>query len=105
MGITINDTIEFSVAHRTRSSLVEEVQQRSEKIITQNGLPAVAMMDAKRLDDHHQLDREQGHLMLIDEVEKGLKDVVAGRASDAFEDLAKRRARSKEKLASMGIQS
>ena len=103
MGITINDTLEFSVAHRTRLSPVEEVHQGSEKIITQNGLPAVTMIEAKRLDDHHQLDCEQEHLMLIDEVEKGLKDVVAGRASDAFEDLAKRRTRSKEKLAAVGI--
>lgn len=105
MGIEVRDIIAFSEARSHLSRLVEEVQQGREKIITKNGEPAVAMIDAKRLDYYHQLERDRGHLMLIDEVEKGLADVIAGRTGDALQDLAERRARSKEKLAATGVQS
>ena len=105
MGIAVSDIIAFSEARTHLSRLVDEVQQGREKIITKNGQPVVALIDAKRLDYYHQLERDRGHLMLIDEVEKGLADIVAGRTGDALEDLAKRRARSKAKMAAMGIQS
>lgn len=105
MGIEVRDIIAFSEARSHLSRLVEEVQQGREKIITKNGEPAVAMIDAKRLDYYHQLERDRGHLMLIDEVEKGLADVIAGRTGDALQDLAERRARSKAKLAATGVQS
>lgn len=105
MGIEVRDIIAFSEARSHLSRLVEEVQQGREKIITKNGEPAVAMIDAKRLDYYHQLERDRGHLMLIDEVEKGLADVIAGRTGDALQDLTERRARSKAKLAAMGVQS
>lgn len=99
MGIEVRDIIAFSEARSHLSRLVEEVQQGREKIITKNGEPAVAMIDAKRLDYYHQLERDRGHLMLIDEVEKGLADVIAGRTGDAREFLAERLARSKAKVA------
>ncbi len=105
MGIAVRDIVAFSEARSNFSRLVEEVRQGAEKIITKNGEPAVALIDAKRLDYYHQLDRDRGHLMLIDEVEKGLADIVAGRTSDAIEDLAERRARSKEKMAALGLKS
>ncbi len=105
MGIAVRDIVAFSEARTHLSRLVEEVQQGREKIITKNGEPAVAMIDAKRLDYYHQLERDRGHLMLIDEVEKGLADIAAGRTGDALEDLAERRARSKAKMAAMGIKS
>jgi prevent-host-death family protein len=105
MGIEVRDIIAFSEARSHLSRLVEEVQQGREKIITKNGEPAVAMIDAKRLDYYHQLERDRGHLMLIDEAEKGLADIVAGRTGDALQDLAERRARSKAKLAAMDVQS
>ncbi len=87
MGIAVRDIVAFSEARTNLSRLVDEVCQGAEKIITRNGEPAVALIDAKRLDYYHQLDRERGHLMLIDEVEKGLADIVAGRTGDAVEYL------------------
>jgi prevent-host-death family protein len=105
MGIAVRDIVAFSEARTHLSRLVEEVQQGREKIITKNGEPAVAMINAKRLDYYHQLERDRGHLMLIDEAEKGLADIVAGRTGDALADLAERRARSKAKMAAMGIKS
>ena len=43
----------------------------------------MALIDAKRLDDYHRLERERIYLLLIDEAGKGLDDVAAGRVKDA----------------------
>jgi prevent-host-death family protein len=105
MGIAVSDIVAFSEARRNLSSLFEEVMQGREKVITKNGEPAVAMIEARRLDYYHQLERDQGHAMLIDEVTRGLEDIVAGRTGDALADLAERRARSKAKMVAMGLPS
>lgn len=105
MGIAVRDIVAFSEARNNLSRLLDEVCQGAEKIITRNGEPAAALIDAKRLDYYHALEREQGHLMLMDEVEKGLADIVAGRTGDAIKDLAERRARSKAKIAALGLTS
>lgn len=74
------------------------MQNDAEKIITKNGEPAVAMIDAQRLDHCHRLERARIHLLLLEEIERGLADVQAGRMVDALEGLAelklKRKARS-----------
>ena len=103
MGIAVRDIVAFSEARNNLSRLLDEVCQGAEKIITRNGEPAAALIDAKRLDYYHQLERDRGHLMLIDEVEKGLTDIVVGRTGDAIQDLAERRARSKAKMAALGL--
>ena len=99
MVIAVRDIIAFSEARTHLSRLVDEVQQGAEKIITKNGTPAVAIIDARRLDYYHQLERDNGHQMLLDEAEKGINDIIAGRTGDAREMLAERLARSKAKLA------
>ena len=93
MGISVRDIIAFSDARTNLSRLVDEVQKGAEKIITKNGVPAVALIDAKRLDYYHSLERDRVHMLLLDEVEKGLADVVAGRSVDALEHLATIKAR------------
>ena len=98
MGIAVRDIVAFSDARTNLSRLVDEVQKGAEKIITKNGVPAVALIDAKRLDYYHSLERNRVHMLLIDEVEKGLEDVVAGRTVDAREDLAARLARHQQKM-------
>ena len=50
---------------------------------TKNGEAYIAIIDAKRLDYYHQLERERIHLLLIDEASKGLAEVAAGRVQDA----------------------
>ena len=97
MGIAVRDIVAFSDARTNLSRLVDEVQKGAEKIITKNGVPAVALIDARRLDYYHSLERNRVHMLLIDEVEKGLADVVAGRTVDAREDLAARLARHEQK--------
>jgi prevent-host-death family protein len=98
MGIAVRDIVAFSDARTNLSKLVDEVQKGAEKIITKNGEPAVALIDARRLDYYHSLERNRVHMLLIDEVEKGLVDVVAGRTVDAREDLAARLARHEQKM-------
>ncbi|BEP64835.1 hypothetical protein GmRootV213_53890 (plasmid) [Variovorax sp. V213] len=88
MSIAVRDIIPFSSARTHLSELVEQVQNGAEKIITKNGEPAVAMIDAKRLDHYHRLERASIHLLLLGEIEKGLADVEAGRSTSAREGLA-----------------
>ena len=83
MGISVRDVVAFSQARANLSDLAEQVKAGAEKIITKNGESYVALIDADRLDYYHRLEREHIHLLLIDEISKGLDDVAAGRVKDA----------------------
>ena len=89
MSITTKDVIPFTQARANLSLLAEEVKAGAEKIITRNGESYVALIDAERLDYYHRLERERIHLVLLDEAEKGLADVAAGRTRDARQVLQK----------------
>ena len=89
MGITTKDVIPFTQARANLSELAEEVKAGAEKIITRNGESYVALIDAERLDYYHRLERERIHLLLLDEAEKGLADIAAGRTRDAQQVLRK----------------
>jgi prevent-host-death family protein len=83
MGISVHDVVAFSQARANFSDLAEQVKAGAEKIITKNGESYVALIDSDRLDYYHRLERERIHLLLVDEVSKGLDDVAAGRVKDA----------------------
>ena len=83
MGISVRDVVAFSQARANLSDLAEQVKAGAEKIITKNGESYVALIDADRLDYYHRLERERIHLLLVDEIGKGLDDVVAGRVKNA----------------------
>jgi prevent-host-death family protein len=83
MTVLIHNIVSFSSARTHFSDLVLDVQNGAEKIITKNGEPAVAVIDARRLSHYHQLERANIHLLLLNEIEKGLADVTAGRTHDA----------------------
>lgn len=83
MGITTKDVIPLTQARANLSELAEEVKAGAEKIITRNGKSYVALIDAGRLDYYHRLERERIHLLLLDEAEKGMADVAAGRTRSA----------------------
>lgn len=83
MGISASDVIPLSQARANFSELAEEVKAGAEKIVTKNGESFIALIDSDRLDYYHQLERERIHLLLIDEVSKGLDDLAAGRVKDA----------------------
>lgn len=83
MTFSVSDVIPFSQARANLSALAEQVKAGAEKIVTKNGESYVAIIDARRLDYYHQLERERIHLLLIDDAGKGLDDVEAGRVKDA----------------------
>jgi len=83
MAISIDDVISLSQARANLSDLAEQAKAGAEKIITKNGESYVALIDARRLDYYHKLERERVHLLLLDEAAKGLDDVAAGRTKDA----------------------
>ncbi len=83
MGISVRDVVAFSQARANLSDLAEQVKAGAEKIITKNGESYVALIDSDRLDYYHRLERERIHLLLVDEIDKGLNDVAAGRVKDA----------------------
>lgn len=87
MPIAAADVIPLTQARATLSELADQVKAGAEKIITKNGESYVALIDSDRLDYYHRLERERLHLVLLDEVEKGLADVAAGRARGAREAL------------------
>ncbi len=83
MAISAVDVIPLSQARANLSELADQVKAGAEKIITKNGESYVAIIDAKRLDYYHRLERERIHLMLIDGASRGLADVAAGNVKDA----------------------
>lgn len=89
MSITSNDVVPFSQARSNLSELAEQVKAGAEKIITKNGESYIAMIDAQKLDYYHRLERARIHLLLINEADKGLADVEAGRVTEARSALSK----------------
>jgi prevent-host-death family protein len=83
MAISAGDVIPLSQARANLSELADQVKAGAEKIITKNGESYVAIIDARRLDYYHQLERERIHLLLIDDASRGLADVAAGKVKDA----------------------
>lgn len=85
MAIKSDDLVPIGRARARLTELAEDARRGHEKIITRNGESYVALIDARRLDHYHRLEREMIHLHLIDEAEKGLEDVAAGRVTGVAE--------------------
>ena len=83
MTIAAADVIPLTQARANLSELADAVKAGAEKIITKNGESYVALIDSDRLDYYHRLERERIHLLLLDDIEKGLADVAGGRTRDA----------------------
>lgn len=89
MAIRSKDIVPLNQVRARLTELAEEVCTGREKIITRNGESYVALIDAKRLDHYHQLEREHIHLTLLKEAARGWEDVKAGRHSSVTELRAK----------------
>lgn len=87
--LTSKDIIPLSQVRARFTELAEEVQSGGEKIITRNGESYVAIIDARRLDHYHALEREHIHLSLLNEAWRGLDDIDAGRVMSVAELRAK----------------
>jgi prevent-host-death family protein len=89
MAFSTRDIIPLSQARAHLSELADQVKAGAEKIVTKNGESYIALIDAKRLDYYHQLERERIHLLLLDDARRGLEDIAAGRTEDADAALAR----------------
>jgi prevent-host-death family protein len=87
MAFTTGDVVPLTQARATLSDLVEQVKAGAEKIITKNGESYVAIIDSRKLDYYHQLERERIHLLLIGDASKGLDDIAAGKVKNAHNTL------------------
>lgn len=83
MVISAGDVIPLSQARANLSELADQVRTGAEKIIAKNGESYVAIINAQRQDDDHQLERERIHLRLIGDASHGLADVAAGNVKEA----------------------
>jgi prevent-host-death family protein len=84
MALSPKDVVPLTKARARLTELCDEVSRSStEKLITKNGESCAALIGAERLGYYHRLERERIHLTLLEEVEKGLKDVAPGRTLTA----------------------
>jgi antitoxin (DNA-binding transcriptional repressor) of toxin-antitoxin stability system len=97
MGINSDDIVPMNQVRASFTDLAEQVRGGKEKIITRNGESYVALVDARRLDHYHRLEREHIHLTLIDEAMRGIADIDAGRTMSVAEVRGKYKNSSKRR--------
>jgi prevent-host-death family protein len=97
MSFNSDDIVPINQVRAAFTELAEQVRAGKEKIITRNGESYVALVDARRLDHYHRLEREHIHLTLLDDAIKGLADVQAGRTFTIAEARAKYQTAPKRK--------
>lgn len=99
MTINSQDIVPFNEARAKLTSLADEVRNGHEKIITRNGKSYVALVDARKLDYYHQLEREKQarnnfNLGLLNDAIEGLEEIRAGKPGSTPAE-AKARAQAK----------
>jgi antitoxin (DNA-binding transcriptional repressor) of toxin-antitoxin stability system len=70
------DLVSIEDAQLRLSELADHVVAGAEKILTKDGLPYVAMIDARKLDYLHSLEVEHRGMVLLDDAARGLKDAI-----------------------------
>jgi len=86
MTLRASDIIPISEARSRLTELAEDVVGRgAEKVLTKNGSSYVALVDAKKLDYYHALEREHAGLILLNEAETALSQVIAGKRMSSAE--------------------
>jgi prevent-host-death family protein len=79
MAITSEDIVPLNKLRASLTALAEKARAGHEKIITKNGESYVALIDARRLDHYHRLEREHIYISLAEDAIRGLEDIDAGR--------------------------
>lgn len=95
MSIKADDIVPLNQVRARFTELAEEVRAGAEKIITRNGEGYVALVDARRLDHYHRLEREHIHLALLQEAARGIEDLRDGRVMAARQVLARYKVKRK----------
>ena len=93
MAFDTDDIVPLNQVRAKFTDLAKQVRGGREKIITRHGESYVALVDARRLDHYHRLERERIHLSLLDDAAKGLADIDAGRTMSVVAIRAKYRRR------------
>lgn len=91
MSFRSKDIVPISEARARLTELSDEVVGGAEKLLTKNGAAYVSVVDARKLDYYHALEREHASLVLLDAAERGLRDVLAGQVvpqSELFKALS-----------------
>jgi prevent-host-death family protein len=83
MTITSRDIVPLSHARSHFSELADEVRAGAEKIVTRNGESYVALIAAERLDYYHRLEAQHGQQLVLEDVQRGLGDIAAGKVVSA----------------------
>lgn len=78
MKNTNKDIVPLTEMQDRLTELAEEARQGRMKIITRNGKDYVALIDVRRLDYYHRLERENHLLTLLKEATRGWDDLEAG---------------------------
>lgn len=79
MTVYSRDIVPLSAARSRFSELVDEAHAGDDKIITKNGEAYVAVIDIAKLDSYRQAVREGGQLLQLQDIERSLDDLDAGR--------------------------
>lgn len=87
MTIRIDDIVPLSIARARFSELADDARNGGEKIITKNGAAYVALIDARRLDHYHRLERERAECACAALLHGGGDD--RGNGGDAAGDAAR----------------
>lgn len=84
MSFSAQDVVPISDARARLTELSDDVVAGAEKLLTKNGAAYVAIVDARKLDYYHALEKEHAGLVLLNEAEIGLRQILAGnRVSNA----------------------
>ena len=79
MTVYSRDIVPLSAARSRFSELVDEAHAGDDKIITKNGEAYVAVIDIAKLDYYRQAVRERGQMLQLQDIERSLDDIDAGR--------------------------
>ena len=80
MPLRASEIVPISEARARLAELTEDVAGTgSEKVLTQNGVSYVALVDARRLDHYHALETELANLVLAEDAITALRQALAGR--------------------------
>ncbi len=86
MSIRAQDVVPISEARSRLTELAEDVVAGAEKLLTKNGTAFVALIDARKLDYYHDLERrERGRLLMMADAERGIQDGLEGRVKSLEE--------------------
>jgi len=99
MPIRAEDIVPINEARARLTELADDVVAGAEKVLTKNGAAFVALVDAKKLDYYHELERERGHMLMLADAQRGMEDALAGRVTSAADFKQELRERAERRRA------